>query len=169
MYKKKKICYNFSMNLFRTKVCPRCATRVDKDFARCPKCELNYQKFEQATNKEAKSALKEGEKDRVLMRSGCPNDVKKINLLLYAILFGFAGAHLFYVGRKKQGLLYFIFFLIGCTNAILNMTLKVMPNGELFQLFYLLVFVWFAIVIMWVYDVVMIVFNKFKIPVGLKY
>ena len=38
----------------------------------CPSCQLNFNKFNGATNAEAKVAMRKGEKDNVLMRTGLP-------------------------------------------------------------------------------------------------
>ena len=154
------------MNLFRNKKCPRCAMKVPVETLICPDCRLNYKKFNEATNKEAKQALKEGEKDNVLMRKGCPPDVNKIKLLLMVILLGFAGGHHYYVGRYKMGLVYSCFFLIGLTNAFLNMMVEGITSSMIYQVFTLFVLGWGVVLFMWIFDVVNIIFNKFKIPVS---
>ena len=132
----------------------------------CPDCRLNYKKFNEATNKEAKQALKEGEKDNVLMRKGCPSDVNKIKLLLMAILVGFAGGHHYYVGRYKMGFVYSCFFLIGLTNAILTTMIDNIASSMIYQIFTLFVLGWGIVLFMWIFDVINIIFNKFKIPVS---
>lgn len=154
------------MNLFRNKKCPRCAMKVPVETLICPDCRLNYQKFNEATNKEAKQALKEGEKDNVLMRKGCPSDVNKIKLLLMVIFLGFAGGHHYYVGRYKMGIVYSCFFLIGLTNAILNTMVEGIASSMIYQIFTLFVLGWGIVLFMWIFDVVNIIFNKFKIPVS---
>ena len=154
------------MNLFRNKKCPRCAMKVPVETLICPDCRLNYQKFNDATNKEAKQALKEGEKDNVLMRKGCPSDVNKIKLLLMAVFLGFAGGHHYYVGRYKMGFVYSCFFLIGLTNAILTTMIDNIESSMIYQIFTLFVLGWGIVLFMWIFDVINIIFNKFKIPVS---
>ena len=73
------------MNIFRNKRCPRCKEKVPVELVSCPSCQLNFQKFESATNKDAKEAIAEGEKERVIMRMGRPSDVKLVPLLLLTI------------------------------------------------------------------------------------
>ena len=132
----------------------------------CPNCELNYQKFNSATNKAAKKAYREGEKEQVLLRMGLPSDVKKWKLLLLAIFLGFTGAHHYYVGRKWMGLFYTSFFIVGVANAIISTMLKEAPKGDLYEIFTLLVLVWGFVLILWVVDIAKIVLNKFKVPVS---
>ena len=154
------------MNLFKNKRCPRCNSKVPVEIVSCPNCQLNFNKFESATNKEAKQALNEGEKDRVLMRRGRPRDVKFVPLLLLTIFLGFTGAHYYYVGRYKMGAFFSIFFGVGIVNAIINALLKVRPTGDLYQIFTLLVLVWGAVIALWIIDIAKVCFNHFKIPVS---
>lgn len=151
----------------KNKRCPRCNTKVPKEIVTCPGCRLNYQKFEKATNGEAKIAYKMGEGERVVMRKGVPTDVNKFKLIMLTIFLGFTGAHYYYVGRKRMGVFFSIFFVIGLINAILTGVLKISTSGDLYQLFYLLVLVWGAVIIMWIIDIFKVAFNTFKVPVSL--
>ena len=154
------------MNLFNNKRCPRCNTKVPVGTGVCPSCMLNFQKFNEATNKEAKLAIKQGEKDKVLMRKGCPKDVSKVKLILLTIFLGFVGAHHYYVGRYKMGLFYTIFFIVGLTNAILTQVFKSALTGVAYEIFSLLVLVWGAVLFMWIVDMAKVCLNKYKIPVS---
>ena len=156
------------MNLFKNKHCPRCNTKVPVEIVVCPNCQLNYQKFENATNSEAKQAIKMGEKERVLMRKGRPSDVNFASLLLITILLGFTGAHYYYVGRYKMGAFFTIFFAVGVANALINTLLKVTPTGDLYQIFIMLVLVWGVVAMLWIIDIAKVLLNKFKIPVSRK-
>lgn len=153
--------------IFKTKRCPRCNFKVDKDANVCPKCRLNYIKFNTATNTEAHEAMSVGEKDRVLLRKGCPSDIKKWKLLLLTIFLGFCGVHHFYVGRKGWGAFYFTFFIVGMINAILVWTFGNITSTW-YQLFYLLVGVWGVVVALWIFDIAKVATNRYKIPVSLK-
>ena len=149
------------------KRCPRCNTKVPVGIMNCPNCQLKYDKFERATNKEAKEALKNGDKDQVIMRSGRPVDIKFWKLFLMALFLGFAGGHHYYVGRNKMGLFYTIFFVVGLTNAIVTTVVKTTFSGDLWQVFSFLVFIWGAVLAMWIIDLAKICLNKFKIPVSI--
>ena len=149
------------------KHCPRCNTKMPVAIMTCPNCQLRYERFERATNKEAKLAMKNGEKDQVIMRAGRPIDVKFWKLLLMAIFLGFAGGHHYYVGRYKKGLFYSIFFVIGVANAVISVLLKQSISGDIGQVFYFLVLIWGAVLAMWIIDIAKICFNKFKIPVSI--
>ena len=152
----------------KNKRCPRCEFKVPSEIAVCPRCQLNYNKFNLATNGEAKNAFRQGESERVLYRKGCPSDVNKIKLLLITIFLGFMGGHYYYVGRTKMGVFFSIFALIGITNGILVSLLKATPKGDLYQIFYMLVLVWGVVIMLWIVDIVKVCFNRFKIPVSLE-
>ena len=154
------------MNLFKNKRCPRCNTKMPVEIVSCPSCQLNFQKFESATNAEAKAAIQAGEKDRVLMRKNRPSDVSFVKLLLLTIFLGFTGAHYYYVGRYKMGAFFSIFFGVGIVNGIINSLLKTAPTGDLYQVFTLLVLVWGAVIALWIIDIAKVCLNKFKIPVS---
>ena len=148
------------------KRCPRCGTKVESAMALCPECKLNYQKFEQATNKEAKQRIRQGDNSQILMRKGRPSDVKLWKLLLISIFLGFMGGHHYYVGRYKMGIFYTIFFIVGVLNAALENILKNSPSSFLYEIFTLLVLTWGAVGIMWISDIAKICLNRYKIPVS---
>ena len=152
--------------MFNNKHCPRCSTKMPKEAMVCPSCRLNYIKFNEATNKEAKVALSQGEKDRVLYRTGCPSDVKKWKLILMCVFLGYMGAHHYYVGRKYWGLFYTCFFMIGVINALVTMFFPQVINTDAFQVFYLLVLIWGIVIVMWLVDIFKICLNRYKIPVS---
>lgn len=149
-----------------SKRCPRCNMKTPIENVVCPGCKLNYEKFNTATNAEAKQAIKEGNADQVLMRTGRPKDVKFIKLLLIAIFLGAFGGHNYYVGRYKRGILFTVFFFVGIINGVVNTILKVKPHGDLWEVFTLLVMIWGLVLLLWVFDIVKICLNRFKIPVS---
>lgn len=154
------------MKLKFKKRCPRCDTKLEEEIVICPKCKLNFQKFDMATNYEAKLAYSESDNDRVLLRRGCPSDVKKWKLLLLTIFLGYTGAHNYYVGRNKRGIFFTVFFIIGIINAIFTIK-NITLNSDLGQIFYFLVLFWGIVIFMWIIDIIHIIFNRFKIPVSL--
>ena len=157
------------MNKFsfrQNKRCPRCNTKTPSTSVICPGCQLNYQKFESATNKEAKQNLRMGEKEQVLMRKGRPLDVKFWKLLLISVFLGFMGGHHYYVGRYKMAIFYTCFFIVGAINAVLTSFIKTTLSGLVYEIFTLLVLTWGFVVLMWIVDVAKICVNKYKIPVS---
>lgn len=155
------------MNIKLKKRCPRCDMKVPSETIICPGCQLNYHKFESATNKEAKTAYAEGDNDRVLMRKGMPSDVSKLKLLLLTIFLGFAGAQYYYVGRYKKGIFFSIFFAIGIVYAVVTNVLKIMPTGDLWEVFMFLVLIWGLVILLWLIDIINVACNRFKVPVSL--
>lgn len=157
------------MKLFNNKRCPRCNTKMPNEMLICPSCQLNFNKFNGATNAEAKAAMRKGEKHNVLMRKGLPSDVSKIKLLLITIFLGFTGAHYYYVGRNKMGLFFSIFCGVGLINSIITALIETTPSGDLYQIFSLLTLVWGMVGIIWIVDIAKVCLNKFKVPVSRTY
>ena len=151
---------------FRKK-CPRCQTKMQPELMICPNCQLNFKKFNEATNAEAKQAIKEGRKDDVLLRTGCPADVKRWALILMTIFFGLFGMHYYYVGRNKMGIFFTLAFFVGVANAvILNMVTKQLI-GIFWEIFpAIVIFVWGSVLFIWIVDIAKVCLNKFKIPVS---
>ncbi len=148
------------------KRCPRCDVKMPIVMKICPSCQLNYEKFESATNKEAKIAISEGDYDRVLMRKGCPPDVNRWGLLLITIFLGFFGGHYYRVGRWKTGLVFTGFFFLGVINAVIMTLVKTEIKGDLFQVFTFLVLGWGVVIMLWIIDIAKVLLNKFRIPVS---
>lgn len=148
------------------KRCPRCNVKMPSFTAVCPGCGLNFNKFDSATNCDAKKMLRAGEKEQVLYRKGCPSDVSKIKLLLLTVFLGFAGAHYYYVGRNKMGAFFSTFFVVGLIYSILTTFLPSVTRLGWFEWFYLLVLVWGAVIVLWLVDIAKVCFNHFKIPVS---
>lgn len=150
------------------KRCPRCNFKTPYNMGRCGNCGLNYIKFQDATNKEAKSAFRMGEKERVLYTKTRPNDVKKWVMILTSILGGWFGLHYFIVGRTWRGW----FQVLGFAFAFVYTFCAVEQNirtGYLGALLLLCGFIWAASVVIWLTDIIGIIFNRFKYPVSLPY
>lgn len=136
------------------------------ELAMCPNCQLNFKKFYQATNMDAKQALREGRKDDVLMRTGYPADVKKWLLILVTIFGGFFGMHYYFVGRNKMGIFFTLAFFVGVVNAVIGTMVTKTLTGFAWEIFSLLVLVWGAVIFIWIIDIAKVCLNKFKIPVS---
>ena len=150
---------------FRKK-CPRCQAKMAAELSVCSDCQLNFKKFYEATNAEAKQAMREGRKDDVLLRVGCPSDVKKWALILITIFFGFFGMHYYYVGRNKMGIFFTLSFFVGVANAVIGSLITKTLTGFGWEIFSVLVLVWGAVIFMWIIDIAKVCFNHFKIPVS---
>ena len=63
------------------KRCPRCDTKALIYQDKCNACGLVYSRLVNASNKEAKKAIKAGQKNRVICDKTLPKDVNKWKLL----------------------------------------------------------------------------------------
>ena len=150
------------------KRCPRCNFKTPNDMGRCGNCGLNFIKFNDATNAEAKSAFRMGEKDRVLHSRQSPSDINKWEFFLSCLLGGWFGLQYFKLGKIWRGL----FQVLGCIFAFIYSYFAVIENirtGYIGNLVLVFGVVWVASIIIWISDSVSIIFNRFKYPVSLPY
>lgn len=150
------------------KRCPRCNFKTPNDMARCGNCGLNFEKFNTATNAEAKSAFRIGEKERVLHTTKVPSDINKWKFLLLCILGGWFGLHFFKLGKKWRGL----FQILGLLGAFIYSYFIIKFNlrtGYAGNLILICGIIWVVSFIIWLSNIISIIFNRFKYPVSLPY
>lgn len=150
------------------KHCPRCNTKTPINFSKCGVCGLNYDKFASATNAEAKSAFRMGEKERVLYSKSVPSDINKKNMFIKCLLGGWFGLHYFSIGRIWRGLIQIIGTIFAYVYSY-GTTVYNITSGYLGYLLIVLGLIWVYTFITWLSDSVSILFNKFKYPVSLPY
>lgn len=148
--------------------CPRCGNKTASNFPKCGVCGLNFKKFATATNSEAKSAIRMGERDRVLYSTTPPYDINKTNVLIMAIFGGWCGIHYFSIGRFLKGIFQIIGFIFGMIYCVYRMNGNSL-NGFIGNLVLVLGIIWVITILLWITDIVKIIFNKFKYPVSLPY
>lgn len=146
-------------------ICPKCYSKVHKDKNRCDYCGFNLSELNNASNKEAKKALKSVYKDDVLYTSKLPDDVSKKKLLLFSIFLGIFGAHNFYVGKVWKGLFNVIITTLTAVMGIILLSLQIITNSPLYYAFQFALVFQGANIIMCVIDIIDIIFNRYKVPV----
>ena len=144
----------------RTKTCPRCYEKCDLTDAKCPDCGLIFSRLELGSNKLAKKKILQGKKNEVVYNKGYPKDVRKFKVVLLCVFLGIFGAHCFYVGRIGRS----IFMAIAGILTLACVTLTSFAFSE--------VLVSFSVIpsgimgFMWIFDLVDVCINKFKIPIS---
>lgn len=86
-----------------------------------------------------------------------PDFISKGKLLALAIFFGWCGAHNFYAKNKRKGFVSLSFLLV----SILSMALSGVPFFKAIEL-WSVGFTGFVVLVIWISDIVDIIFNKFK-------
>lgn len=143
--------------------CPKCYGGMKEKNGICLHCGFQMKDLEGATNDNVKVARKNGKKEDILYTTKLPVDVKKKSLLLYCIFLGIFGAHNYYVGKFIKA--------IYMTTTFVFMTLfMILKNSgvgiDFVNYFYTFVALLQGVtIIMWIWDLISICFNKFKVPV----
>lgn len=147
-----------------TQVCPRCGMKSLKGMESCPTCGLVFSRLELATNKDAKRKIHRRDKSYIIYTSKLPSDVSYIKLLLFTIFLGISGGHCFYVGRYWRAGILLTNTIVLLLCVIFNSFLVNIDDGNLIAAIAtfggLLMFIW-------VYDIVMVIIKKFKVPVAI--
>lgn len=86
-----------------------------------------------------------------------PDFISKGKLLVLSIFFGWCGAHNFYARNKRKGFVSLTFLTI----SILGMMLNEVPFFKKMEL-WMIGFTGFVVMVIWVCDIVDILFNNFK-------
>ena len=131
---------------------------------KCTECGLVFSRLEIATNKEAKRKILHNDRDFIIKTSKLPSDVSFLKLLLLCIFTGALGGHLFYVGRYVKGGILALNFIVIVLSVIFNSALIKIDNGLFIAA---LASICGLILLIWPYDLFMIIWKKFKVPVAI--
>lgn len=146
------------------KRCPRCDTKALIYQDKCNACGLIYSRLVNASNKEAKKAIKAGQKNRVICDKTLPKDVNKWKLFFMALFLGFFGGHFYYVGKYKTGIVFSV------SAALLAISAAIDPIAWATYYFWM----WFLILpgsgclVYLAVNWVQILANSFRVPIALK-
>ena len=153
-----------STNYAKKFTCPRCGLRCYEGIETCPDCGLVFSRLEIATNKDAKQKMRRHDHDFIIMTSKLPSDVSRTKLILYTIFFGVFGGHCFYVGRYWRGATFLTTFIAMFLMVVFNSSLAAIGNGALLGV---LSTTLGLIMLMWPWDIFMVVLKKFKVPIAI--
>ena len=150
--------------LGKIKTCPRCGLQYMEGLESCPDCGLIFSRLEIATNADAKKKIKRFDFDYIIKTNKLPSDVSYLKLLLFSIFFGYLGGHCFYVGRYFRGTLLLVDFLCLMCLTIFNSSIASIGNGSLLGT---LTTICGFILLLWMWDIIMIITKRFKVPVAI--
>ena len=149
------------------KRCPRCDTKTVIYQDVCPACGLIYSRLSKASNKEAKKALRKGEKHKVICDKVLPKDVNKWKLFFMALFLGMFGGHYYYVGKNKTGTVFIV------STALLFIGTAIAQNDasvwvDYYFWMWMLILPASACLIALAVDLVRILTNGFRVPIAIK-
>ena len=147
--------------------CPICGSKMIQNKI-CKYCNITDEQILNASNKQVKQYRKLDMSDLICFSTVVPTDVSRIKLLLLTIFFGFLGINHFYVNRNVRAFFSLLSFVLAIIFFSLQLSIKTLKTVIIFRLLYEIVFVAMAInVILWICDIVNVIFYRFKIPVVL--
>ncbi len=147
--------------------CPICGSKMIQNKI-CKYCNITDEQILNASNKQVKQYRKLDMSDLICFSTVVPTDVSRIKLLLLTIFFGFLGINHFYVNRNIRAFFSLFSFVLAIIFFSLQLSIKTLKTVIIFRLLYEIVFVAMAInVILWICDIINVIFYRFKIPVVL--
>lgn len=147
--------------------CPICGSKMIQNKI-CKYCNITDEQILNASNKQVKQYRKLDMSDLICFSTVVPTDVSRIKLLLLTIFFGFLGINHFYVNRNVRAFFSLFSFVLAIIFFSLQLSIKTLKTVIIFRLLYEIVFVAMAInVILWICDIINVIFYRFKIPVVL--
>ncbi|MGI5841741.1 MAG: TM2 domain-containing protein [Christensenellales bacterium] len=147
--------------------CPRCETVCLQGQKKCDECGLVFARLSEANNTEAKKQFFSKDKSIVMVKD-LPKDVNKIKLAFLAGLLGPFGAHNFYVGRYYKAIFSAFFSGIVALYIIISTFISSSPAVVAFFSNPLIVVPTGILTYLWLSDFVMILFDRYKVPVALR-
>jgi len=149
--------------------CPICGAKLQSNVI-CPYCKITDKQIESASNRKVKEYKAFGNTDMIHYTNIIPSDLSRLKIILYTIFFGLIGVNHYYVLRTKRGIFatvstagVFIITILPLVTHIGTTAGKVIYNILFEVLFFMMTFN----VIMWVSDLIGVVFKTFKVPVVL--
>lgn len=149
------------------KRCPRCDTKTVIYNDVCPACGLVYSRLINASNKEAKKAIRKGQKNRVICDKTLPSDVNKWKLFFLSLFFGMFGVPYYYVGKYKTGVVFTISTAMLLIAGALGMQYENVWRDYYFWMWLLILPAGGCLVALAI-DWVKILTNSFRVPIALK-
>lgn len=150
--------------------CPVCGAKI-KHSQFCPYCkDVSVNQIRNASNKTAKQYLKEKRKSEVVFSDFIPQDISKKKLWLFTLLLGWAGGHLFYVGRKAKAWFYLASISSTFGLVVLDLVNSALSWGQGFIINWFLSIASFCgaiTFVLWAGDIISLLSGSFKVPVVL--
>lgn len=149
--------------------CPICGAKMRNGF--CEYCKIGEDQVTSASNKEAKKAFRTGvDKDKVVYSSTMPSDVNKVTLILLTVLLGYSGAAYFYVGKYARAWTMSVVWVVTIVFESLRtrvMSEALATNPWIYYTSKLLLLLCAAFLLMWVADMINLIFHRYSVPVVL--
>ncbi len=147
--------------------CPICGSKMVQGEL-CKYCNITSDQVNNASNKKVSEYRRNDMTDLIYFTTEIPNDVSRIKLLLFTIFLGLFGVNHYYVKRNIRGLYSTLSTALCIIFLVLNLAVPTLSSVLVFRLMYEIIFFAMAInVLLWVCDIINLIFKHFKIPVVL--
>lgn len=146
--------------------CPVCGSKMFN--GRCKYCNVTDVQVKSASNAAAKKAIKNHEKEKVVYTANFPTDLSVKKTVLLTVFLGLVGAGNFYVGKTVKGIVSAVGFglmFVFCTISVLASKFSWGIQDGMAALVTLFSLFGAVAAIIWIMDIVALLFKTYKVPV----
>ena len=136
----------------------------------CPYCKIIDKQVYGASNKKVKQCRKTDNKDLICYTKVIPSDVSKVSLWLFTFFLGWCGVNHFIISRPVRAW----YAVIASISSVIMTFVNLFADPKTLAGEWIIYFVHYAAlmsmainVVMWVFDMISLLFRSFKIPVVL--
>lgn len=160
--------------------CPKCGARIPHESPICFKCGTKLKQIREASFLAVREAKRTYQPEKIVYSTVFPKDLSYKKTLLMGLFLGLFGGHYFYTQRYPMGFFYLICSLFFCICSIIpgavcgfdvDFTVaipQVYNTPTLDAVFITSCICGILIVSLWIRDIIMLIFKRFKVPVVLK-
>lgn len=150
----------------KTLKCPVCGCKMKTGI--CPYCHVTDRQVTEASNQDAKTAIKAGKREYIHYTNTLPSDVSRKKLFWYSLFLGWAGAENFYVGKYVKAW-YCLIVSVLMTIASVFFTISNLCHWVTANAFYmmieLLAIPMIVVLFFWFTDILGVITKSFKVPI----
>lgn len=157
--------YKFKLYDYDLSFCPHCYSKMDRRSGVCTKCGFRESSLQGATNSLAKKAKQNFREDEVVLTKKLPTDVSYKKLLILALLTGFVGGHLYYVGRFKKAIIYSVMAVLSFISLVVFVKFDHIANPILALVVMFLNLACALYIVDLFFEWGRVIFRRFKVPV----
>lgn len=148
--------------------CPICGAKMVQGEL-CKYCKITSDQVKNASNKKVSEYRKKDMSDLIYFTNEIPSDVSRLKLLLYTIFLGLFGVNHFYVKRVVRAWYSVLVCIVTFALLTLKLFVPTLSSVLFFNLFYEVSMFCLTInFLLWVFDIINLLFKKFKVPVVLE-
>lgn len=153
----------------KTIKCPVCGCKMRTGI--CPYCKVTDKEVTDASNRDAKVAIRARKREYIHYTNTLPSDVSRKKLFWYSLFFGWTGAENFYVGKYVKAWYSLIVSLLVIIMSVLFTVSNAchwVTTSAFYMIIELLAIPMVVVLFFWFTDVLGVITKSFRVPILLQ-